>query len=124
MATSDVARNETTTTISASKVNGTDVYGADGDKIGYVEDIMLNKRTGNVAYAIMAFGGFLGIGERYHPLPWSMLTYDTDKGGYVVPLDQVRLRNAPSYSESELGADDMRWRERVSDYYNVPPYWL
>lgn len=124
MATSNVALNETTTCISADKVNGTNVYSQTGDKIGHVEDVMLNKRTGNVAYAIMAFGGFLGIGERYHPLPWSVLKYDTDKEGYVVPLDKARLENAPSYSEQELGADDRRWREPVSTYYNVPPYWM
>jgi len=69
MTISDVARSETSSCISAGKVNGTDVYGVDGDKIGHVQDVMLNKRTGNVAYAIMGFGGFLGIGERYHPLP-------------------------------------------------------
>lgn len=124
MATSNVARDETTTCISAGKVNGTNVYGADGDKIGHVEDVMLNKRTGSVAYAIMAFGGFLGIGERYHPLPWSVLNYDVDKEGYVVPLDKARLERAPSYSHDELGLDDRRWRESVSSYYNVPPYWL
>ncbi|MFV3130147.1 PRC-barrel domain-containing protein [Niveispirillum sp. KHB5.9] len=124
MATSNVALNETTTCISADKVNGTDVYSTAGEKIGHVEDVMLNKRTGNVAYAIMAFGGFLGIGERYHPLPWSVLKYDTAKEGYVVPLDKSRLENAPSYSEQELGADDRRWREPVSTYYNVPPYWM
>lgn len=124
MAISDVARSETNSCISAGKVNGTNVYGVNGDKIGHVEDVMLNKRTGNVAYAIMAFGGFLGIGERYHPLPWSVLKYDPDMGGYVVPLDRARLESAPSYSEQELGADDRTWREPVSTYYNVPPYWM
>lgn len=124
MATSNVVQSETTTCISADKVNGTDVYSTAGEKIGHVEDVMLNKRTGNVAYAIMAFGGFLGIGERYHPLPWSVLKYDTAKEGYVVPLDKSRLEKAPSYSEQELGPDDRRWREPVSTYYNVPPYWM
>src|SRR3546814_16960054 len=58
---------------------------------------MVNKREGTVEYAVMSFGGFLGIGERYHPLPWKVLTYDNDQGGYVVDLDKAMLEKAPSY---------------------------
>ncbi|MFV3077832.1 PRC-barrel domain-containing protein [Niveispirillum fermenti] len=124
MATSNVERNESAVCISATKVNGTDVYSSEGEKIGHVDDIMLNKRTGSVAYAIMGFGGFLGMGERYHPLPWSVLTYDTEREGYVVPLAKARLEEAPSYTPAELGKDDRRWRDMVFTYYNVPPYWM
>ena len=109
--------------ISASKVQGTAVYNLEGDRLGHVEDIMLHKLSGKVAYAIMSFGGFLGIGEKYNPLPWSVLTYDPGRGGYVVPLAKERLQNAPSYNRDELTNDDNGWGQRVNDYYQVTPSW-
>ena len=109
---------ETHDLISAEKVIGTSVYNANGDDLGTIHDLMLDKRGGRVAYAVMSFGGFLGIGEKYHPLPWHVLTYDEDKGGYNVELSADQLRDAPTYSEDEMsnfgsGADD----ERVDTYY-------
>jgi sporulation protein YlmC with PRC-barrel domain len=109
--------------ISAGRVQGTAVYNTKGDHLGHVEDIMLHKVSGKVAYALMAFGGFLGIGEKYHPLPWSMLKYDIAQEGYVVPLDKNSLKGAPSYERSEFDYDDAEWRERVHDYYKAAPYW-
>src|SRR5258705_117332 len=89
------------TLIAAEKVEGTDVYNLQGEKLGTVEDIMIDKVSGKAIYAIMSFGGFLGIGEKYHPLPWSTLNYDEPKGGYVVNLDKKMLENAPSYDMDE-----------------------
>ena len=86
--------DETASVISASKVTGTNVYNTDGDHLGEIHDIMLEKRSGNIAYAVMSFGGFLGIGERYHALPWSSLKYDTRQGGYVVGLTIDQLKEA------------------------------
>src|ERR1700675_1334695 len=87
--------------IAASKVNGTTVYNRAGEKLGSIYDIMLDKISGKAEYAIMSFGGFLGIGDRYHPLPWSVLNYDPAQGGYVVDLDPRRLGGAPNYSADE-----------------------
>jgi hypothetical protein len=70
----------------------------DGDRLGEIYDIMLEKRSGNIAYAVMSFGGFLGIGERYHALPWATLKYDTRQGGYVVGLTIDQLKAAPTYA--------------------------
>lgn len=119
-----VAIEETVQLIAAAKVGGTPVYNRHAERLGTVEDVMLDKRSGRVAYAVMSFGGFLGIGERYHPLPWSILRYDVDLGGYLVDLDRDRLEGAPSYDASE----EMDWTnrnlgQRVSDYYGVRPYW-
>jgi hypothetical protein len=80
---------------------------------------MINKVSGQVAYAIMSFGGFLGIGERYHPLPWKSLTYDTSLGGYVVDVPRDRLEAAPTYSRDESPWSDPAYGRRVSDYYGV-----
>ena len=115
--------------ILASKVNGTPVFNRDGERIGHVEDVAIGKLDGKVGYAILSFGGFIGIGEKYNPLPWSILTYDTDKNGYVISLDKEQLKLAPSYSKEELadiGDTDERYRNTIYDYYGpfgATPYW-
>ena len=96
--------DENATVISANKVTGTNVYNTDGDHLGEISDVMLDKRSGNIAYAVMSFGGFLGIGERYHALPWAALKYDTRQGGYVVGLTVDQLKEAPTYAANELPA--------------------
>ena len=84
---------------------------------------MVDKYSGQVAYAVMSFGGFLGIGGSYHPLPWRVLDYDTGMGGYVVDLDQEKLRGAPSFTRDEAPDWGNRdWDTRVHDYYGVRPY--
>jgi sporulation protein YlmC with PRC-barrel domain len=104
--------------IAASKVNGTNVYNRAGEKLGSVYDVMIDKRSGNAEYAIMSFGGFLGIGDSYHPLPWRSLTYDERQGGYVVDVDRSRLEGAPSYRSSDTGRwADPDYRRQVDDYY-------
>ena len=109
--------------IAAEKVEGTDVYNLQGEKLGTVDDIMIDKVSGKAIYAIMSFGGFLGMGEKYHPLPWSTLKYDESKGGYVVNLDKQMLEGAPTYDIH----DDFEWTHdygrRVDDYYKAPSYW-
>ena len=94
--------DENAAVISASKVTGTNVYNTDGDHLGEIYDVMLDKRSGKIAYAVMSFGGFLG--ERYHALPWSTLKYDTRQGGYVVGLTIDQLKEAPTYAADELPA--------------------
>ena len=87
-----------TSAILASKVKGTAVYNEIGDRIGTVEDVVLDKQTNQILFAALGFGGVLGLGEKYYPVPWSMLDYDDDKGGYVVPLDKDALKSAPARS--------------------------
>lgn len=119
--TDAVATDETGKLISADKVIGTAVYNADGERLGTIDSIMLHKASGRVAFAVMSFGGFLGIGERYHPLPWDVLTYDEAKGGYNIDLTPDRLRSAPHYSREELNRLDYDARGRdIRDYYGVP----
>src|SRR5579872_7427257 len=84
--------------IASDKVEGTTVYNRQGEHLGSVHNFMLDKSTGQVAYAVMSFGGFLGLGESYHPLPWRVLTYDPRQGGFVIDLDRDRLEKAPSFT--------------------------
>ena len=108
--------------IAADKVEGTSVYNRAGEKLGTVDHVMIDKLGGKVCYAIMSFGGFLGIGESYHPLPWQKLSYDRNKGGFVVDLDKRQLEGAPYYKESDFDWTP-DWGRKVDRYYGVPTYW-
>jgi len=113
--------DETDRLISSEKVESTAVYDRRGERLGTVHHLMINKYTGQVAYAVMSFGGFLGIGESYHPLPWKMLTYDTRLGGYVVDLDRKRLEGAPSYTSRQMPDwSDRSYTGRIDRYW-LPP---
>ena len=113
--------------IPADRVNGTDVVNKAGEKLGKIEDVAIEKVSGDVAYAILSFGGVLGIGSKYHPVPWKLLTYDTDKRAYVIPMDKRDLETAPMIDETELsGWNDELSREDIYRYYSgygVGPYW-
>lgn len=99
-------------------------------RIGRVDDLSINRITGEVIYAVVSFGGFLGVGEQYHPLPWSILDYRPDLLGFVVPLDRPALEAAPTYDRDELvelgGASHISYGERIFGYYGrygAVPYW-
>jgi len=115
----DIPHNETATLIASDKVEGTPVYGIDGKKIGRIENLMIDKFTGQVAYAVLSFGGFLGLGTDHYPLPWSMLKYDENVGGYVVNITKDQLKNAPKFHED----DDFDWNreqgQQIDAYYMV-----
>lgn len=115
---------ETHSLIGSDKVEGTSVRRPNGDKIGEIERIMIDKRSGKVAYAVMSFGGFLGMGEDYYPVPWDKLHYNTTLDAYELDITEDQLRGAPSYK----AGTDFDWSEagggkRVYDYYGTQPYW-
>ena len=113
--------NETGSLIAASKVEGTSVYNREGESLGSIFDVMIDKRSGQVAYAVMSFGGFLGMGESYHPLPWDVLDYDERQGGYVVDLNKDRLQNAPHYGANDMPDwSDRQYGRQIDDYYGIP----
>jgi hypothetical protein len=114
---------ETTSLIGSDKVDGTAVYGSDQQKIGSIERVMIDKISGKVAYAVLSFGGFLGMGEDYYPVPWPTLRYDTNLGGYLVNLTKDQLENAPKYSESQGWNWSRENDRRVYEYYRANPYW-
>jgi sporulation protein YlmC with PRC-barrel domain len=105
--------------ISSDKVEGTSVYNANGDKLGSIDDLMIDKYSGNVRYAVMEFGGFLGMGTDRYPLPWSMLKYDTGVEGYVVPVSKLQLEKAPRYAPTETPEYSDEYGRKVHDYYGV-----
>ena len=105
--------------IAADKVEGVSVYNPQGEKLGTVENIFIDKRSGQAEYATLAFGGVLGMGEKHYPLPWSVLTYDTDQDGFVVALDKETLEGAPGYNKSRFSEADYNWRDEVAGYFGA-----
>jgi hypothetical protein len=124
MASLDDTTNPSGALIAAHQVQGTSVYNTALEKLGSVEDIMLDKASGRIAYAVLTFGGFLGIGDRYYPLPWEKLSYNTEVGGYVVDLDRETLEGAPSYTDTATaGWENEAWGRDVHAHYGVRPFW-
>jgi sporulation protein YlmC with PRC-barrel domain len=115
----DVAIDETSRLIASNKVEGTAVYNRDGEKLGSVYNFMVDKQSGQVEYAVLSFGSILGMGGDYYPLPWDILTYNTNQGGYVVNLDKSLLEKAPRYSVSDEPKYDRDYGREVYGYYGV-----
>ena len=111
--TAPVAIDETDRLIASDKVEGTEVFSRSGDRIGSIYNFMVDKVTGQVSYVVMSFGGFLGLGERFYPLPWKTLTYDPQRGGYVIDVDREQLERAPSYAASEDPWSDPEHRQNI-----------
>lgn len=107
--------------LSSEDVEGTEVYSVNGDHIGTIDHLMIEKVSGRVTYAVMSFGGFLGLGQSHYPIPWSALHYDTGKGGYVTSVTEAQLRNAPQFSDDSW--NDRNWERSVHDNYQAPYYW-
>ena len=117
-----VTQDETHDLISSDKVEGTTVYGQDGEKIGSIYSVMINKVSGQVSHAVLSFGGFLGIGDDYYPVPWKSLKYDTSLGGYRVNFTNAQLEGAPRYRRDERPWSEPGYGRGVYDYYGVPMY--
>lgn len=116
-----LGRRETVALIGSDKVEGTAVYRADGTKIGRIERVMIEKVSGEVAYAVMSFGGFMGIGEDYYPLPWSALTYNPELDGYEVNVSEEQLKGAPRFTQHETWDWSSPDRAKtLHDYYGTP----
>lgn len=108
--------------ISSNDVNGTDVYANDGTHIGTIDHLMIDKESGKVAYAVMGFGGFLGLGEDHHPVPWGKLRYDMTKDGYATDIIEQEVKGAPTREDN--WHTDRDWERRTHDHFGVPHYWL
>jgi sporulation protein YlmC with PRC-barrel domain len=113
-----------TSAIRATKVLGSKVQDPKGQKIGEVKDVVLDKESNNILFAVVSFGGFLGMAEKYHPLPWAALDYDESQNSYVVNYTKEQLQAAPAGSVEELTQNDgLTYRDRTYKYYKVDRYW-
>jgi sporulation protein YlmC with PRC-barrel domain len=112
-----IARDETERLIASNKVEGTSVYNRSGRKIGSIHNFMVEKVSGRVEYAVLTAGGGLLGSARYYPLPWDVLTYSTERGGYVVDFDPAHLDGAPSYEGEDQPRFDRDYDKRVRGHY-------
>ncbi len=107
--------------ISSEDVEGTGVYDQNRNHIGEVDHMMIDKISGRVVYAVISFGGFLGLGHSHYPLPWAKLSYDTKLGGFLTDVNEKQLRDSPAFSDDSWQSRD--WEKNVHNHYNVPTYW-
>ena len=108
--------------IASSRVEGAAVHGAGGERLGKIADILIDKTSGVAAYALMGFDGFFGAGERFYPIPWSALTYNTAQDAFIIDMRRADLEKAPSVSDTEV-LDEIKWRDALHDFYRAAPYW-
>jgi sporulation protein YlmC with PRC-barrel domain len=129
LATMSFAQTVNPTMYRASKLIGADVENPQGEDLGDIEDVVIDSQTGRIAYAVLAFGGFLGLGEKYHAIPFAALTpapgeRPGDRERYLLNVDQERLRNAPSFDRNNWpNMADRTWGEQLYSYYGLTPHW-
>jgi hypothetical protein len=110
--------------IESDRVEGTNVYDRAGNKIGDIKRLMIEKWSGKIPYAVMSFGGFLGIGEDEYTIPWNKLEYDTSLEGYRTDITEQQLKGAPAFSrEREYDWADRARERELHDYWAAPYYW-
>ena len=123
MATDETAaQSKHSALVASDRVEGTAVYGPGNRRIGQIERLMIDKASGKIAYAVLTFGGFLGIGEDHYPLPWTKLRYDTALDGYKVDITEQQLRDAPKFGKNDYWDWSGR-HEQVHKHYGVDPIW-
>ena len=118
--TTDPRLDETLNLIGSDKVEGTSVKRPNGDHLGAIRRVMIEKASGKVSYAVMSFGGFLGLGEGFYPVPWEKLTYKPDLDAYVLDISDDQLNGAPQFADEAAYDWSRAEGRRVNDYYGVP----
>ena len=110
--------------IESDRVEGAPVYGANDGYIGTIKRLIIEKVSGRIVYAVVSIGGFLGLGQESHTVPWGALRYDTKLGGYRTEITESELRDAPDFSrEGEFAAHDPGRERALHDHYRQAPYW-
>jgi hypothetical protein len=107
--------------VSSQDMEGATVFDPQGEEIGEIDHLMIDRASGRVRYAVMAFGGFLGLGHSHYPLPWNSLAYDARSQGYVADISEEQLRDAPEFSDDSWS--DRDWERRLHEHYHARPYW-
>lgn len=114
----------TTQALSASSITGTDVVNLQGENLGHIEDVMIDLTTGRILYAVLSFGGILGIGDKLFAVPFQAFTINQADETFMLDMDKERLENAPGFDKDDWPAtSDTRFNTRVYEYYQIEPYW-
>ncbi|HKO88431.1 MAG TPA: PRC-barrel domain-containing protein [Burkholderiales bacterium] len=110
--------------MAASTLEGDEVVNSAGEKLGSIDEIMLDVSAGKIAYAVLASGGLLGMGDKLFAIPWNALTLDVERECFVLDIDKERLENAPGFDkDSWPSMADSSWAQSVYSYYGTQPYW-
>lgn len=107
--------------IGSDRVEGTVVRRPNGDKLGKIERLMIDKASGTIAYAVMSFGGLFGLGHSHYPIPWSLLKYNQTIGSYESDIPDEHLAKTETFNDLDFG--DRSEELKVHERYGVPPYW-
>jgi len=115
---------KTPTVLSASTINGTSVVNSAGEDLGKIEELMIDLNTGQIAYAVLSFGGFLGLGDKLFAIPFEALQVDTENEVIVFDVDKQTLENAPGFDKDNWpDTAERTWLVGVYEYYGYNPYW-
>lgn len=110
--------------LSATTINGDSVVNPQGEDLGKIEDVVLDVDSGRVAYAVLSFGGFLGMGDKLFALPWSSLRLDPENHRFILDETKERLENAPGFDKSNWpNMGDRTWGRSIYKHYGREPYW-
>lgn len=106
------------------EVVGRKVINLQGEDLGKVEEVMIDSVPGRVAYAVLSFGGFLGMGDKLFAVPWEALNYSPSQDAFVINVEKNVLKSAPGFDKNNWpNMTDTRWRSEVYNYYGARPYW-
>jgi hypothetical protein len=119
MSTAPTDYTSTTHLLSATLPKGINAYGRDGTKLGMVDALMIDMASGTARYAILSFGGFLGLGQKYHPVPFALLQLSSDRAGYIVNVDTLLLDGSPSYRPDDAPVFNAEYGRRIESYYRT-----
>ena len=107
----------------ADTLMGEDVYIQRGEDLGDIKEIMLDMNNGKVAYAVLSFGGFLGMGDKLFAVPWNALTLDTENKRFILDVDKDRLESAPGFDKDDWpDMADPTWQSTIHSYYGMKAY--
>jgi len=107
--------------VNSDDVIGVSVQNPQGENLGKVEALMLDKTQGHVVYVILSFGGFLGMGDKWFALPWSMFSYNTNEDCFIINVDKEKLKNSPGFDKDHMpDMSTTAWRESINKYYGTP----
>ena len=109
--------------LSATTIIGDSVRNPEGDDLGKIEDLMLDLEFGRIAYAVLSFGGFMGVGNKLFAVPWNSLTIRPEEHAYVESAEKEKMKNAPGFDKDHWPAMSREWGAPIYDYYGYSPYW-
>lgn len=119
-----MARTKLQKVLSADAVRGDRVYNPEGEDLGRIEDVMLDLETGSIAYAVLSFGGFLGLGDKHFAIPWQALRLDQERSTVILDVPKDRLKEAPGFERNDPPEfTDRSWGAEIHSHYGYDPYW-